>query len=867
MVQAHEIEPLTVVHGPDAVNCTHAGTIRCDYEPGTVATPGSIAKRTCFMSSIRRFTRLLLATFIGSLLAACGGGGGGGGGGGFVGFPAPPAAPTLTAIQITPAAAIRPLGLTQQYAAIATYSDGSTGDVTPSVAWKSSDPAKASIDATGLATTRSVGATTITTTLSGIGSNSATLTISPVTLLSIQVTPADTSKAVGLTQQLTATGVFSDASTADLTGAVAWVSSDTAKVSIDSQGLATTLAVGAAAISATLDRVTSNSARANVTDATLLSIAVTPPAASKPVGLSQRFTATATFSDRSIADISSSVVWTSSDPRVASISNTGLATTLSVGSIGVTASRNGVSSGVADLTVISGFLVSIRVTPASATTPIGVSQQYTATGTYTDTAGPEQDITADVSWNSNNTGTATISAGGRATAVAAGSSGISASLGGIGSYAAALTVAPATLVSIQVMPATASKTVGLSQQYHATGTYLDGSIADLTSSVAWSSSDPAKATISAGGLATAITVGPTSIRAALAGKASAPATLDVSATARAAGMMLEARAGHTATLLTDGRVLVAGGFSGPLYGAPGALASSEIYDAATGTWAATAGPMNQRRTGHTATRLADGKVLVAGGTGPSGYLASSELYDPATGAWTATGSMNDARYLHTATLLANGKVLIAAGFASADSLATSELYDPATGTWTPVGQLTTARHSHTATLLADGKVLVAGGGLGTSYLASSELYDPANGTWTPTGLMNDWRQGHTAALLADGKVLVTGGFDSGLRGRGTSDLYDPTTGTWTPTGSIGARYSHTETLLADGRVLVAGGSNALHAGNGPDGALYDPNTGTWTFVGPLNIMRDLHTATLLSDGTVLVAGGYSTGALASCELY
>src|SRR4029434_3988894 len=175
----------------------------------------------------------------------------------------------------------------------------------------------------------------------------------------------------------------------------------------------------------------------------------------------------------------------------------------------------------------------------------------------------------------------------------------------------------------------------------------------------------------------------------------------------------------------------------------------------SGTWEET-GSLANARYGHTATLLPNGKVLVAGGYNlDSGYLVSAELYDPVSGTWSATGSLMIERVGHTATLLPNGKVLVAGG--AFDRHLASELYDPASGTWSATGSLMIERDSHTATLLPNGRVLVAGGYGFSDVVAPAELYDPASGTWAATGKLANARFGHTATLLPNGKVLVAGG--------------------------------------------------------------------------------------------------------------
>ena len=316
------------------------------------------------------------------------------------------------------------------------------------------------------------------------------------------------------------------------------------------------------------------------------------------------------------------------------------------------------------------------------------------------------------------------------------------------------------------------------------------------------------------------------------------------------------RLGPAATLLPNGKVLIAGGSNN---GSPPYLTSAELYDSSTGTWTFT-GSMNVARSFPVATLLANGKVLITGAASIS-ELASAELYDPSSGTWSLTGSMNVARDSNTATLLPNGKVLVVGGTSDGiHGLTSAELYDPSSGTWSLTGSLNVARYNHTATLLPNSQVLVAGG-YNNGDLTSAELYDPSSGIWSLTGALNLARELHTATLLPKGQVLAAGGVNFGHVDPAAAELYDPSSGTWTLTGSLNVtRYNHTATLLPNGQVLVAG--------NGASAELYDPSSGTWTLTGSMNVARTQHTATLLPNGNVLVAGGFNgSGPLVSAELF
>jgi hypothetical protein len=344
------------------------------------------------------------------------------------------------------------------------------------------------------------------------------------------------------------------------------------------------------------------------------------------------------------------------------------------------------------------------------------------------------------------------------------------------------------------------------------------------------------------------------------------------------GSMNKARSGHTATLLTNGKVLILDSEDG----------SAEVFDPATGTFAPT-GNMNTQRQGATATLLANGKVLVTGGYGPGTtmlpVLNTAELYDPLTGHFTSTGNMATARVSPTGTLLKDGRVLIAGGVGSlgpGGAIASAELYDPSTGTFTLTGSMNTERVGHTATLLASGKVFIAGGRNGFAPDSPddppwdplvAELFDPSTGTFALTGSMSTTRIGHRATLLSDGKVLLLGGIPAiqnrheQPQGVVYAEIYDPETGAFSATKVILSQDSYTATLLKSGQVLIAGGEEASVAV--ATAMLIDAANGTMTATGSLVTARKGHTATILNDGRVLVTGGTDSNGktLATAEVY
>jgi WD40 repeat protein len=327
---------------------------------------------------------------------------------------------------------------------------------------------------------------------------------------------------------------------------------------------------------------------------------------------------------------------------------------------------------------------------------------------------------------------------------------------------------------------------------------------------------------------------------------------------------------HTASLLSNGKVLIAGGGEGPdLIDGYKVVSQSETFDPVAGSFAS-AGTLS--RDAHTATVLNNGDVLFAGGeVGWNNILPivsnTAEFWNQSNAVDVSTANMATVREAHDATLLNDGRVLITGGLVldgiNWNPLSEAEIYDPSTETFSVTGNMSLARAGHTATLLGNGKVLIAGGAYPYSTV-SAELYDPATGAFASTGPMNFPRSLHTATLLPNGKVLIAGGDQT------AAELYDPATGSFTVTGNMNIkRVWHTATLLPDGTVLIAGGYTSNNGTATTE--IYNPETGSFTAGPTMRQARFSHTATLLPDGRVLFVGGADGSptitVLASAEVY
>ncbi|HMT03659.1 MAG TPA: Ig-like domain-containing protein [Burkholderiales bacterium] len=463
-------------------------------------------------------------------------------------------AATLQSAAISSISSIMVAGTNQQLTAIGIFSDGSKQDITLSVKWSANDNNLASISNTpgsvGVLSAINIGTIIVNISLptnitNSLNSNAkfkntlaslATLSIisSSSPIKSIQVSPSNYKMYVGTQQQYNAEAILEDGTQYDVTSSVVWSEPNNF---INSQGYLTAKFATNTSITATLGAL-SGSTNLTVVSASLQSIAISPINPTVGIGIPLQFTATGTFSDGGSQDITAEATWFSSDTKIATINNpftsSGITTPLTVGSTNITASLNGVTSFSTTLNVVPKTLDSIQISPTNTTIPLGVKQQFTATGIYSD--GSTEDITYDAVWASSATNVATIgnaeNNSGLATPLTNGSTNITASLDGVTSAISTLTISNATIQSVQISPTNPKIYLGSEQQFTATGIYSDGSTEDITNQATWTSSQTNIATISNftgnEGLATPLALGSTNITATFNGKVSLASTLTVS---------------------------------------------------------------------------------------------------------------------------------------------------------------------------------------------------------------------------------------------------------------------------------------------------------------------------------------------------
>ena len=571
----------------------------------------------------------------------------------------------------------------------------------------------------------------------------------------------------------TATGTvtFKDGSTTLGTGNV---SSGTATYSTSS------LAVGSHSITAVYsgdgNYNTSTSSKLTQTVKKASSVAVSSSTNPAPSGTPVTFTAVVTPSAATgtvtFYDSSTSIGSGTLSGGVVSLTTSSLV----VGAHSITAVYGGdtnyVGSTSSVLTQNIKTLSSISLSPTNVSVPIGATQQFTATGTFSD--GTVGNITASATWTSSATTVATISVAGVATLLNEGPTTVQAAVGSVNG---------------------ATTLTGTPSRFRFTGSLINARVT-FTATLLQSG----KVLIVGGLDSSSNLIAQCEIYDPTSGTFSKAANLNMP------------RFNHTATLLNNGTVLIAGGQVSDGGGSFTWSASAELYDPNAGTFSLT-GSLNQARRSHTATLLGTGLVLIAGGDGPNGNPGPAELYDPSAGAFSTTGSLITPRDSHTATLLNDGTILIAAGETNQGGViaatAAAEIYNPTTGTFAATGNLNVASFGHSATLLNTGKVLIGGGSAnqsGTGGLSRTELYDPVAKTFSLGASLSTPRQAFAATLLSTGQVLLVGGYDNNNHVLASADLYDPTSASISVAGNLNnARQAHTVTSMNNGLVLIAGG--------------------------------------------------------------
>jgi Big-like domain-containing protein/Kelch motif protein/galactose oxidase-like protein len=611
-----------------------------------------------------RITRRAIQGFAGivffALLAACGGGDSGG----------TDAPASLVTISVTPPFPTVAKGQTRQFVATGTYSDSSTRDLTSTVTW-SSGGTPVTINSAGLAQGATVGAGAVTATLGSI-SGSTQLSVTPAVLTSIVIAPAAPNSNVGLQLQLTATGTWSDNTTADITSTATWSSGTSSVANIAGTGLTTSLTAGTSTLTATSAGV-SGSTELTVAPPALTTIAITPASPTSGVGYKLQLKATGTYTDGHIADLTSAATWSSGTPGIATMGTGGLTTGVAVGSSTIIVS-SGAIQGSTPLTVASPVWL-----PAAqlATGRSGHTATLLANGKVlvvgVDTAELYDPVTD--TWSSAGS-LNTVSAPRTATLLANGKVLV------VGVNSALPTVTSSELYDAVANSWSPGGNLGVARVYFSAALLPNGEV------------------LVAGGCYVTPACGATELYDPTTNTWSAAASL------------AEGRYLFTMTSLQDGRVLAAGGHSVPTIHSN--VAGAEVYDPVANTWSA-AGTLATARFMHSAALLSDGRVLIAGGRGPGNPLVSSaEVYDPVANSWSTVASLSVTRGDFGVLTLPGGKVLAAGGWTDDPShgaltLASAELYDPASNMWAATASMTEARQQFTLTLLQNGRPLAVGG--------------------------------------------------------------------------------------------------------------------------------------------------------------
>jgi len=780
--------------------------------------------------------------------------------------------PTLQSITVNPANPNLAPGLTLPFNAVGTYSNNTTHDVTTSATWSTSPSGFATIGANGVATGVAAGSTTVSAALSAV-QGSTTLNVKP-SLVSIQVTPPNPSTSVGAAQSFTATGTFSDSSQQNLTSSVTWTSSTSGVATISSNGITTSVGPGQTTITATAGSVI-GSTTLNVNSAILTSIAVSPSAPTIALGAVQQFIATGTFSDGSKQNLTNSVTWNSSSSTVATVAAGGAASGVGSGQTSITATLGSVI-GTASLTVTTANLAAIQVSPQSSSIIIGGTQQFSATAVYSN--GTTANITSSATWTSSSTTVATMSTStlGLASSTGTGTTTITASYGGL-STSTTLSVQDQ-LVSIAVLPTTASVATGQNAQFSATGTYVSGVTENVTASVTWNSSVPVVAGVTTSGLAGGITPGQSNISASIGG-ISGSATLTVGSPSvvgqwTTLANMMPINPIHVALLPTGEVLAIAGsgacapnvagcptsGPYGPTNGG-GALLMNPFTGQVTNTFVV---PFDMFCNGMSL--LADGTALIAGGNlqyNPFMGLQQAAIFDPSTNAFTEQPNMAHGRWYPTLLTLANGTVMVFSGLNETGGTNPAvEFFTEGSG-WSQqyIAPFTPDLYPRLH-LLPNGLVFYS------SATPKSKMFNPATFTWNSNFAATNYggsRLYGSSVMLPlnpangyDPKVIILGG---GNPATNTTEIID--LGATTPAWQYGpnmsqARIEMNAVILPTGNILALGGSvnneDASTASLNAD--LYNPATNTFTSAGANVFPRLYHSvAMLLPDATVWVAGG------------